>query len=296
MGAVFAAGLLLAADEDPEARLFKSGAAPMKGDNGKWGFRSPGGGWLVEPKFAEVKNFSEELAAVREGASWGYLGTDGNWKIPARFSWAGDFNEGLAPASEGDRLTGKFGYIDHQGRWAIEAEYDWARPFQEGFGGVKDGSKWGFVDKKGKQVVEPDFDQVGFFSGGLVPVQKSGAPGEKETWSYIKPDGTRPFEKNTPGRELFPTDWQGFKSRIGSPGSSATSTPRVSWLFSLILKKPPIFEMVRRQSVSMARAAPSTKKEIRSTDPSQFFCAQTGVNLGLSLRPVSRRIPPRLAA
>ena len=195
MGAVFAAGLLLAADEDPEARLFKSGAAPMKGDNGKWGFRSPGGGWLVEPKFAEVKNFSEELAAVREGASWGYLGTDGNWKIPARFSWAGDFTEGLAPASEGDRLTGKFGYIDQQGRWAIEAEYDWARPFQEGFGGVKDGAKWGFVDKKGKQVVEPDFDQVGSFSGGLAPVQRGGAPGDKETWIYIKPDGSKPFEK-----------------------------------------------------------------------------------------------------
>ena len=83
----------------------------------------------------EIRGFSEELAATREGSSWGYLGPDGNWKIPARFSWAGDFTEGLAPASEGDRLTGKFGYIDRQGRWAIEAEYDWARPFQEGLGG-----------------------------------------------------------------------------------------------------------------------------------------------------------------
>lgn len=195
LGLGLAPGMGSAAEENPEAHLFAGGAAPMKGENGKWGFRAPDGGWLVEPKFAEVRTFSGELAAVREGNSWGYLGPDGNWKIPARFSWAGDFNEGLAPASEGDRLSGKFGYIDRQGRWAIEAEYDWARPFREGLGGVKDGSKWGFVDKKGKLVVEPDFDQIGSFSGGLAPVQKSGPPGDKETWVYIKPDGTQPFEK-----------------------------------------------------------------------------------------------------
>ena len=193
--AVLCVASFLQAEESPETRLFRNGAAPMKGENGKWGFRSPDGSWLVEPKFIEVKNFSEELAAVREGAAWGYLGADGSWKIPARFSWVGDFKEGLAPASEGDRLTGKFGYIDRQGRWAIEAEYDWTRPFQEGLGGVKDGTKWGFVDKKGKQVVEPEYDQIGSFSQGLAPVQKSGAPGDKETWTYIKPDGSRPFEK-----------------------------------------------------------------------------------------------------
>ena len=188
-------GGFLSAEENPEARLFKGGAAPMKGDNGKWGFRSADCSWLVDPKFNEVKGFSEELAAAREGSSWGYLGMDGAWKIPARFSWAGDVTEGLAPASEGDRLTGKFGYIDRQGRWAIAAEYDWARPFQDGFGGVKDGSKWGFVDKKGKWVVEPEYDQIGSFSGGLAAAQKGGAPGEKETWMYIKPDGSAAFEK-----------------------------------------------------------------------------------------------------
>jgi hypothetical protein len=29
----------------------------------------------------------------------------------------------------------------------------------------------------------------------LAPVQKGGAPGDKETWVYIKPDGSQPFEK-----------------------------------------------------------------------------------------------------
>jgi hypothetical protein len=169
--------LVSAAEENPEAHLFSGGAAPMKGENGKWGLRAADGTWLVEAKFMEIRGFSEELAATREGSSWG------------------DFSEGLAPASEGDRLTGKFGYIDRQGRWAIEAEYDWARPFQEGLGGVKDGSKWGFVDKKGKLVVEPEYDQIGSFSGGLAPVQRGGAPGDKETWTYIKPDGSQPFEK-----------------------------------------------------------------------------------------------------
>ena len=181
-------------DED-EKRLFARGPAPAKGENGKWGFRSPDGSWGVEPKFVEVKPFHEELAAARESSTWGYLGKTGSWKIPARFSWAGDFAENLAPASEGDRLTGKFGYIDHQGRWAIEAEYVWARPFQEGLGAVKDGGKWGFVDPKGKLVVEPEYDQVQSFSEKLAAVQKGGAPGDKETWSYIRPNGETAFEK-----------------------------------------------------------------------------------------------------
>jgi len=118
IGMTFWAGVSfsLRAEDSPEAHLFSGGAAPMKGENGKWGLRAADGSWLVEPKYGEVRAFSEELAATREGASWGYLGKDGSWKIPARFSWAGDFSEGMAPASEGDRLTGKFGYIDRQGR------------------------------------------------------------------------------------------------------------------------------------------------------------------------------------
>ena len=188
-------GLVLFAETPPEAHLFSEGAVPMKGEDGKWGLRALDGNWLVPPKFSEAKGFSEQLAAVREGDLWGYLGTDGTWKIPARFSWAGDFSQGLAPACEGDRLKGKFGYIDRQGRWAISPDYDWARPFRDGLGGVKEGSKWGFVDPKGKMAVEPEFDQIGFFSSGLAPVQKSGAPGEKETWMYIRPDGSVAFDK-----------------------------------------------------------------------------------------------------
>ena len=187
-------GSLRGEEQDPEKRLFAKGPAPAKGENGKWGFRAPDGSWAVEAKYLEVKPFQADLAAVREKETWGYIDATGNWKIPARFSWAGEFSENLAPASEGDRLTGKFGYIDRQGRWAIEPEYNWARPFQGGYGAVKDGSKWGFVDGKGKLVVEADFDQVGGFSEGLAPVQKSGPPGDKKTWIYISPDGKSPFE------------------------------------------------------------------------------------------------------
>ena len=122
------------ANEDAEKALFSRGPAPAKGENGKWGFRSPDGTWSVDPKFAEVKPFQLEMAAAREDKTWGYIDKTGNWKIPPRFTWAGEFSQNLAPASEGDHLTGKFGYIDPQGRWAIEAEYGWARPFQEGLG------------------------------------------------------------------------------------------------------------------------------------------------------------------
>ena len=89
VGALFllALGFCLQANEDMEQALFSQGPAPAKGENGKWGFRSPDGTWAVEPKFMEVKPFQHDMAAAREGKTWGYIDKAGNWKIPPRFSW-----------------------------------------------------------------------------------------------------------------------------------------------------------------------------------------------------------------
>ena len=53
----------------------------------------------------------------------------------------------------------------------------------------------GLCRQEGEVGGEPEYDQIGSFSGGLAPVQRGGAPGDKETWTYIKPDGSQPFEK-----------------------------------------------------------------------------------------------------
>ncbi|NBQ56022.1 MAG: WG repeat-containing protein [Verrucomicrobia bacterium] len=252
-------GVVSWASEDVEQSLFSKGPAPAKGENGKWGFRSPDGTWAVEPKFLEVKPFQHEVAAAREGKNWGYIDKSGNWKIPPRFTWAGEFSENLAPASEGDHLTGKFGYIDPQGRWAIEAEYSWARPFQEGLGCVKDGSKWGFVDSKGKVVIEPEFDQVQSFSGGLAAVQKSGPPGEKETWTYIKRDGSSPFDK----KFVWAGSFSEGLARI-------QVTDRITGKYGYINAKgeltiPPSFD--EAADFHQGRAQVRVEKEIRFIDP-----------------------------
>lgn len=60
---------------------------------------------------------------------------------------------------------------------------------------MKEGGKWGFVDPKGKLVVEAEYDQVQSFSEKLAAVQKGGAPGDKETWFYIRPNGETAFDK-----------------------------------------------------------------------------------------------------
>ena len=67
-----------------------------------------------------------------------------------------------------------------------------ARPFHEDWG--REGRSSGDRDKKGNGD-RAGLRSVGSFSGGLAAVQKGGAPGDKETWTYIKPDGSRPFEK-----------------------------------------------------------------------------------------------------
>ncbi|NCW27994.1 MAG: WG repeat-containing protein, partial [Verrucomicrobia bacterium] len=76
------------ANEDLEQRLFSKGPAPAKGENGKWGFRSPDGTWAVEPKFLEVKPFRHDVAAAREGKTF--------WRRPAM---AGPWGHLPAPTS-----------------------------------------------------------------------------------------------------------------------------------------------------------------------------------------------------
>ena len=134
-------------------------------ENGLWGFME-NGRWVIEPKYDDVGEFSNNMAAVCMAGKWGYVNRDGVQVIPYKFEYAGEFTSHLAPVS----MMGKFGYVDKRGNVEIPYKFDGARPFHEGYAAVCIAGKWGFIDVDGNQTIPFKFAQVADFSEGLAGV------------------------------------------------------------------------------------------------------------------------------
>ncbi len=134
-------------------------------ENGLWGFME-NGRWVIEPKYDDVGEFSNNMAAVCMAGKWGYVNRDGVQVIPYKFEYAGEFTSHLAPVS----MMGKFGYVDKRGNVVIPYKFDGARPFHEGYAAVSIAGKWGFIDVDGNQTIPFKFAQVADFSEGLAGV------------------------------------------------------------------------------------------------------------------------------
>lgn len=134
-------------------------------ENGLWGFME-NGRWVIEPKYDDVGEFSNNMAAVCMAGKWGYVNRDGVQVIPYKFEYAGEFTSHLAPVS----MMGKFGYVDKRGNVVIPYKFDGARPFHEGYAAVCIAGKWGFIDVDGNQTIPFKFAQVTDFSEGLAGV------------------------------------------------------------------------------------------------------------------------------
>ena len=151
---------------------------------GQWGFIDATGKFVIEMKAAEVKNFSEGLAAVKIGDKWGYIDRSGKMVIEPQFAIADSFSSERARVSlpaEGAKKPEdrpKFGYIDHTGRMVIPPKFYIAYDFSEGLAiavandPVAESWKadWGFIDPDGKFVIEPKYDWALPFSDGVAAV------------------------------------------------------------------------------------------------------------------------------
>ena len=154
-------------------------------ENGLWGFME-NGRWVVEPKYDDVGEFSNNMAAVCMAGKWGYVNRDGVQVIPYKFEYAGEFTSHLAPVS----MMGKFGYVDKRGNVVIPYKFDGARPFHEGYAAVSIAGKWGFIDTDGNQTIPFQYEGVSDFHEGL---------------AELLPDGNRKSSRGNKTWRDFPT-------------------------------------------------------------------------------------------
>ncbi len=190
-----AAGLLLLLALDPgcarqirvsvetveDLQNYSEGLAAYR-EGGKWGFMTLRGYQAVTSQFAEVRPFSQGLAAMKLVNKWGFIDRSGKYAVNPQFQEAGDFSESMAPVKK----DGKWGYINPEGKFLIECQFDEARPFSEKLAAVSIGGRWGFINRKGSLVINPRFAGAGNFHIGLAPVKTDR---KDDPWEYIDHEG-----------------------------------------------------------------------------------------------------------
>jgi hypothetical protein len=149
----------------------------------RWGYINRDGRIVIEPRFQLAGEFKGELATVMNQGTMMYINRHGEVVIPGPYEVASDFSEGVASVTA-DVRDGWF-YIDPRGRPLFFRQFTICGPFSEGVARVLDGEKWGYIDKKGEWVVPAIYDEAFDFRSGLAVV-RSGS----EYW-YIDKANTR---------------------------------------------------------------------------------------------------------
>lgn len=195
-----------------DAGAFSDGVAAVGLVGGGFRFIDPVGHWRGDGEFDEVGPHRSGLARVRRGECWGYVDVQGELVIEPRFAQARDFVEGLAAVQLGDAWTwitptgrtlcepryervfdasagigifehgGTRGFVSPSGETLAEG-LESAHEFRDGLAAIQQRARWGFMDTSGQIVIPPRFASVMGFSEGLAAVRSGGA------WGFIDTTG-----------------------------------------------------------------------------------------------------------
>jgi len=131
-------------------------ACVQREDMGFWGYIDREGKRVILLSFEKAQDFSEGLAAVRQGMRWGYIDTLGKWVIPATYYTAGPFRDGLARVKKGSR----YGFVDRTGRFQLRPRYQRATDFEAGRAIVRKGKRYGLINQQGQWVLRPRYQRI----------------------------------------------------------------------------------------------------------------------------------------
>jgi len=134
---------------------------------GLWGLINTHGNWLVKPIYANVNALNKDYNLVTKGGKRGFVDRNLKVLVAPKFDELYDISEGMAAFGE----KGKLGFIDKQGKVIVQAKYKSAAPFKEGLARVQNADGWGFIDKTGKTVINHQYEDASSFSEGAAVVR-----------------------------------------------------------------------------------------------------------------------------
>lgn len=106
----------------------------------------------LDLELEELREFSENLIAVKLNGKWGYMDKKGNIVIDCLYDSATEFSEGLVAVEK----DGKYGYINNKGDVVVDFKYRTANSFEFGYAVIRDGSYYGVIDKEGNEIIAPN--------------------------------------------------------------------------------------------------------------------------------------------
>jgi hypothetical protein len=127
-------------------------------DNGLYGFMTPEGVSVIEPRFLSAYAFSEGLAAVRERGNYGFIDVKGVFKIQPQYDFAYSFENGKAKVYE----DGKVLLINTRGDEILRCDCKEMESFKNGVARIEtESKKVGLIDEMGNFILDTIFSKIG---------------------------------------------------------------------------------------------------------------------------------------
>jgi hypothetical protein len=205
-----------------------------EGEN-RWGLYDGQGRAILQPKYDDVRPFSEGFAAVNVGAQndhglvrggkWGYVNRQGDLVIPVQYDFAREFSQGLARVGAGKSVK----FLDKTGKVVIDITDGHPEDFSEGFAPVYNffpGNDWRtrFIDQQGKTAFSTDGYVLEFRDGMAVVILNMGREWKERRCGYIDREGKVAITSKFVEAESFSEGLAAVRTKYtsGGPGKGDT--------------------------------------------------------------------------
>jgi len=101
--------------EGVRKRIYPADRSVATALGGKWGLIDVRGNYVVEPKYAEIREGREGLIPVREGVRWGFVDSHGEIKIKVEYGSVELFSGEWAKVTE---ISGRAGFVNREGQFS----------------------------------------------------------------------------------------------------------------------------------------------------------------------------------
>jgi len=143
----------------------------------RWGIVARGGAWIVRPKFARVRAFTDDLDGlfwaldpVNRRAQWKLMRADGTPVSDTLFDHVQQIEPGQDRAVV--QRGGRWGAIDGRGEIAVALKFDWLGYFRDGWAPYRLQGREGRIDRDGNilsdTVVQPRISDADTKLGSIV--------------------------------------------------------------------------------------------------------------------------------